>query len=229
MSGPRFAIYFVPRAETALYRFGAAVLGYDCYTGASLPYPAFTGPDWPEVTIAPRAYGFHATLKAPICLAEGSSEAELAVEFSRFAAQRRQAPKIALEVCDLEGFVALVPREENAALQSLAADCVSHFDRFRAPLTPEDLLRRRKGGLTARQDAFLMRWGYPYVFEEFRFHMTLTGQVGTVRRPDILRSLRAWFAQQCKDDTVTVDHLALARQNKPPEPFQVVAQASITP
>jgi hypothetical protein len=28
----------------------------------------------------------------------------------------------------------------------------------------------------ALQEAHLVRWGYPYVMEEFRFHMTLTGK-----------------------------------------------------
>ena len=28
--------------------------------------------------------------------------------------------------------------------------------------------------LTARQDAMLVRWGYPYVFDTWFFHMTLT-------------------------------------------------------
>ena len=32
-----------------------------------------------------------------------------------------------------------------------------------------------KSGLTDRQEALLTQWGYPYVMEEFRFHITLTG------------------------------------------------------
>ena len=29
----------------------------------------------------------------------------------------------------------------------------------------------------AEQEALLQRWGYPYVMEEFRFHLTLTGRL----------------------------------------------------
>jgi len=40
-----------------------------------------------------------------------------------------------------------------------------------------ELARRRAAGLTQRQDTLLLRWGYPYVMEEFRFHLTLTGKL----------------------------------------------------
>ena len=32
-------------------------------------------------------------------------------------------------------------------------------------------------GLTERQSAYLDQWGYPYVMEEFKFHLTLSGQL----------------------------------------------------
>ena len=38
-SGSRYAIYFVPAADQPLFRFGRAVLGYDCYTGEETPHP----------------------------------------------------------------------------------------------------------------------------------------------------------------------------------------------
>ena len=54
-AAPRYAIYFVPRAETALYRFGAFVLGYDGYTGAEVAPPAGTEAfAWPELVREPR-------------------------------------------------------------------------------------------------------------------------------------------------------------------------------
>jgi hypothetical protein len=35
-------------------------------------------------------------------------------------------------------------------------------------------------GLNQSQVANLDRWGYPYLFADFRFHMTLTGKVGWI-------------------------------------------------
>jgi hypothetical protein len=77
----------------------------------------------------------------------------------------------------LGGFIAIVPSEPSAALADLAAATVSALDAFRAPPSEAELARRRKARLSDRQEALLLRWGYPYVMEEFRFHLTLTGRL----------------------------------------------------
>jgi len=92
MDGPRYAVYFVPPACSDLYRFGARLLGYDCYSGEDLGHPPDIGldaPAWEELTHEPRQYGFHATLKAPFRLLSPFSETDLVAEFDRFAALPR--------------------------------------------------------------------------------------------------------------------------------------------
>ena len=72
---PRYAIYYVPDADSALSRFGAEILGYDPFTGNDVLVPGdliMQAPDWPALIKDPRKYGFHATLKAPFPLAPGS-------------------------------------------------------------------------------------------------------------------------------------------------------------
>jgi putative phosphonate metabolism protein len=229
MTDPRYAIYYVPRADSDLYRFGAAVLGYDCYSGAAAPHPDFARGDWAELTREPRRYGFHATLKAPFRLIAGAGEDDLAAELLRFAGEPRPVPTIALEVQAIGGFVALAPGERSDGLQLLAAQCVRQFDRFRAPLTPEDLQRRRQAILTQRQDDALQRWGYPYVFDDFQFHMTLTGSLAAARQAELMQILRDGFARCCGGHPVAVDHVALVRQDTSSERFRVVAQAAIGP
>src|SRR5215475_1248503 len=176
----RYAIYFVPDPDTALYRFGAAVLGYDCFTGADIPtldaLPVDAGA-WRELTHEPRRYGFHATLKAPFRLAAGRAEAELASEFVEFSRSIAVAPTIEPAVCLLQRFIAIVPATVCAGLGRLAESCVEHFDGFRAPLTSAERSKRLAAPLTARQRGHVEHWGYPYVFEDFRFHMTLTGAI----------------------------------------------------
>src|SRR5688572_2758569 len=93
----RYAIYYVPAADSALHRFGAELLGYDAFSGEDLPFPVGilqAAPDWGDLTNDPRKYGFHATLKAPMSLASGKTEVELLAACAAFAATPRAIPQI---------------------------------------------------------------------------------------------------------------------------------------
>lgn len=226
VDAPRYAIYFVPATESQLHRFGAAVIGYDAYSGGSVEAPEFASPAWRELTREPRKYGFHATLKAPFRLAPDAGEAALLAEVDAFAAEPRAVPVIDLTVAAIGAFIALVPREPNAALHDLAAECVTAFDALRAPLTAEDRKRRLASALTKRQETHLEHWGYPYVFEDFRFHMTLTGRVpDAAERERIVGELAGAFARACDEPTVAVDRVAVLRQDRRDVAFRVMRTA----
>jgi putative phosphonate metabolism protein len=221
---PRYAIYYAAAPSSALNRFGAAHLGYDAWSGDSLPFPESVTQavlNWRELTQDPRKYGFHATLKAPMALADGKTEAGLLAACAAFANVPRATPSIKPIVQSISGFIALVPGEPSNELQRFAADCVRAFDGFRAPLTPEDRARRNPSKLTPRQCEYLDRWGYPYVMEEFRFHMTLTGRLDQARREPILAMLQGRFAK-LGIETLAVDRLVLFRQNDHLSPFRIV-------
>ncbi|WLB55010.1 DUF1045 domain-containing protein [Bradyrhizobium sp. 521_C7_N1_3] len=223
---PRYAIYFAAGADSALTRFGAELLGYDVYTGDEVPFPADASrvaPDWRDVTADPRKYGFHGTLKAPMALAPGRTEAELVAACAAFAGKARPMPSIRPVVDSISGFIAVIPTEPVGALQQLAADCVREFDDFRAPMTAEDRARRKPDKLTERQRDYLDRWGYPYVMEEFRFHMTLTGRLDAERRGPILEMLRARFAALGLD-TLAIDRIALFKQDDARARFRFVGE-----
>ncbi|HEY6255641.1 MAG TPA: DUF1045 domain-containing protein [Xanthobacteraceae bacterium] len=225
VAGPRFAIYFVPAQETALYRFGAAVLGYDCYTGAGVSHPRnvrLTEGEWTALTAEPRTYGFHATLKAPFGLRGEFADTDLPAGMQALASSVRNIPTFVPAVELIGGFVAIVPQRPAPALDQMAADCVTAFDRFREPMTAEEKARRTAAGLSQGQAQHLAHWGYPYVFEEFRFHMTLSGRIPPDRRAAIHALLREAFARACGLAPIAVDRLALVRQAHPGVPFRVV-------
>jgi putative phosphonate metabolism protein len=230
VAGPRFAIYFVPAADTALYRFGAAVLGYDCYTGAPIARLHDVGPseaEWTELTAEPRTYGFHATLKAPFRLRPEFDQGDLLAEVRTLAASISKIPTLEPAVGLIGGFVAIIPRSASPALDRLAADCVKAFERFRQPMTAQERARRLAAGLSPHQALNLDRWGYPYVFEEFRFHMTLTGRIGPERRASIHALLQNEFARRCGSGSIRLDRLALARQDEPHAQFRVMGSAPV--
>jgi putative phosphonate metabolism protein len=228
---PRYAIYHAAARTGALDRFGAHMLGYDGWTGEELPFPedvVQAVPDWRDLTEDPRKYGFHATLKAPMALADGKTEAELLAACESFAETPRPIPVITPVVNSISGFLAVVPTEPSAELERLAAECVSAFDSFRAPLTPEDRARRNPEKLTPRQCEYLDRWGYPYVMEEFRFHMTLTGRLRSERREPLLSMLRQRFAA-IGLTRLAIDGIALFRQDGAASRFRIIGHWPLSP
>jgi putative phosphonate metabolism protein len=221
---PRYAIYYVSKPGSDLDRFGAQLLGYDAFSGEDLPFPdgiMQMAPDWHDLTRDPRKYGFHATLKAPLSLAQGKTEAQLLAACESFAGAPRPIPVTRPIVNSISGFIAVMPAEPSAELERLAADCTREFDSFRAPLTPEDWRRRNPSALAPRQREHLDRWGYPYVMEDFRFHMTLTGRLDAERREPVLTMLRDRFST-IGLTTLAIDRIAMLRQNDAVSRFQVV-------
>ncbi len=175
----RYAVYYLP-PEGPLARFGAGWLGWDVAGGCPAAPPQEVTVDPRPLTETPRKYGFHATIKPPFRLAQGAEPAALCAAFAAFCAAQPPVTLQALEVARLGRFLALVPTGDAAALNAMAAAAVSGLDIYRAPPTTAELARRRQARLSPRQDALLTQWGYPYVKDQFRFHMTLTSKLPKV-------------------------------------------------
>lgn len=186
----RYAVYVTP-PEGEFAALGAAWLGWDAAQGCAVAHPEVSGlpASVAEITETPRKYGLHATIKPPFVLAEGQGEAGLMAAFERFCAGEAAVTLVGLEIAALGRFLALVPVGDLGALSGLAARAVAAFEPWRAPLSEAQLARRRAGGLSPAQDALLLRWGYPYVMEEFRFHITLTGKRPKAELPGIKAAL----------------------------------------
>lgn len=151
--------------------------------------------EWRDLTVDARRYGFHATLTSPFHLAEGVTEAQLLATAEAFAAARASVTIPAIAPQPLGAFRALAPQGDTAGVDALAADAVRVFHDLRAPLTDLEVRRRRPEQLTERQRELLAEWGYPYVLDEFRFHMTLTDAIPDDRATEIDAALASHFAE----------------------------------
>jgi hypothetical protein len=180
------------------------------------------------MTASARRYGFHATFKAPFHLAEGRTPEELDAALARFAARRAGVAVPRLSLARLDGFFALVPGAEAAELHALADEVVTGFDGFRAPAGEAELARRDPASLTARQRELLKAWGYPYVLDEFRFHLTLTDRIPDGQQSSVRRTPIGWFAASL-GATVPVDALALFTEAEPGAPFTLHAVHPLRP
>jgi putative phosphonate metabolism protein len=220
----RFAIYFAPAATNVLWGRAAAWLGRDAATAeATLPAPTGIDPKvLHDATKSARRYGFHATVKAPMILQEGTTREELEAALADFAVSHRAVSVGAVEIRSLDGFLAIVPRLQPQALTDFVGLCVSHFEPFRAPMAPRDRDGRVGKGLSARQIELLDQFGYPYVMEQFRFHMTLTDRLPAPERDIMLAAAQNWFAPAMPDELV-LDRLSLFEEPEAGAPFIRVA------
>jgi len=174
----RYAVYYSPD-DPSLAAFGATWLGWDVEYGTPCQQPEIK--DIRDITQTPRKYGFHGTLKPPFRLAKDMTAQALATDVERLAASLAPVVLDGLELARLDQFLALVPKGDPSELSAMAFRLVSELDAYRAPPDASELARRRIKGLTKRQDSLLTRWGYPYVADEFRFHLTLTGKLSDAK------------------------------------------------
>lgn len=225
MAEPRYAVYYAPPEDSPLARAGARWLGRDAISGEALAQPAFGGIA-PErlraLTAEPRRYGLHATLKPPFLLRPERSLSELGQALIELAA-RQQAFDFELRIAPLGGFLAWQPVSAQARIEAVAAACVQALDGFRVPPAESELARRRAAGLSARQEALMARWGYPYVLEEFRFHLTLSGKVAGEEARILEAALRAGGAGLALQP-LPFDSLCLFREAAPGEDFRLIAR-----
>ncbi|KUM26479.1 hypothetical protein AU467_21325 [Mesorhizobium loti] len=225
----RYAIYFTPRQDEPLARIAANWLGRDPFGAATRPVEAVGELSAAEVafhTASARRYGFHATLKAPFGLAPNETEASLREALDNFAEVTPQVVIPRLVVGQIDGFFALVPEATLPPLNSFAGDVVRAFDRFRAPLTEAEIERRSPDSLKPQEFRNLCQWGYPYVFETFRFHMTLSGRVGPQESPRLRAAIDSLFADVLRHP-VPVDALTLFVETEPGAPFMVLSHHAL--
>lgn len=252
MRSVRYAAYFAPPAGSRWWQAGSSWLGRCAIDERSLPQPPVPGVSADEqrrLTAGPRRYGWHATLRAPFALA-----AEVDVEAVRARLRdicRGQQPFTLppLKVALLDGFLALVPDAQprgvpsgsavdatNAvtAIDVVARACVTGLQALAAPPSSQELQRRRAAGLTRQEQALMLRWGYPFVMERFRFHFSLTGPLVGIPEPAVTAlqdAATAWFGAlpSCRfesvalfmqpeggADFVLLEHFALGAFQRPP-------------
>jgi len=218
----RYAIYYAPPPGTRLHHLGASWLGRDAFGHVSPTKKLSLG----AITDDPMHYGFHATLKAPFSMKDGQNYADLLASFESFARGRSAVYSGKIVLRDVDGFLALVPEHPPQALDQLASDCVEHFDTFRGPPDEVELARRRKSVLTTRQEIHLEKWGYPYVHEDFRFHMTLTRRLSAEEKSCIFPTAQKHFTDVIGTEVI-IDQLCIFHEANSQLPFTVQHSAKL--
>lgn len=222
----RYAVYWAPPATSPLHRLGSQWLGRDAEAGTLLPQPLLsplTAERFAALTKDARGYAFHATLKPPQRLVpEETAEAfHAAVEAAARDIPGFMAPP--LKVGRISGFLALVPDGDQAPWRRLSDHFVTALDGFRLPPDELDLAKRRGNGLTPAQDVNLVRWGYPYLFGDWRFHMTLSAALKSPEAERVEAAALTHFSG-LERQPVPVTEVCVFEQSQPGAPFLITAR-----
>ncbi len=211
----RVAVYYTPAPGSALNHLASTWLGRDAFSGRTRQIDPARG----ALVAEAARYGFHATLRAPFRPTPVSTLGSLSDRLAAFSTGQA-APVIGrLVLGRLGDFFALVPAAPEPALHALEGHVLDAFEPFRRPLTADERARRRPERLSPRQRDHLDAWGYPFVRDEFRFHMTLTGPVPGPA-DDLRDGLAAHFAAVL-DRPLPLDGLGLFVEPGPGAPFRV--------
>jgi putative phosphonate metabolism protein len=190
----RYAIYYAPEVQSEWWAAGSQWLGRCAVTGHPLDQPVIEGLATGQLhalTQDPRRYGWHATLKAPFVLAPGEKLSSLIASLRRIAGQLSAFEMPRLQVTTEGGFLSLRPTAGHPLIQATANACVTGLHDLAQPLTAEDLARRRQKKLSPLQEHYLQTWFYPWVLDEFQFHMSLTGPLKRISAAELSALLSA--------------------------------------
>ncbi|MGH8780189.1 DUF1045 domain-containing protein [Paraburkholderia sp.] len=216
----RFALYYAPPSASVWWQAGSEWLGRDAERDVACVAPQPDGLTRPlaELTQAPRRYGWHGTLVPPFRPADGVTQQDVLAVAQRWA-RSCDAFALPVDAAQLGRFIALRPATPAAdtAMRELASSALRACNALRAAPSAADLARRLEAPLTERQRALLVEWGYPYVFDEFRFHMTLSNSLDDAHERDTL--LAWWRARVPALGALLVNGAALFVEPEPGAPF----------
>ncbi len=189
----RYAIYYAPSENSELDLFGKCLLGWDPYKGVETTksdlskLPSFK--KFSSLVLTPKQYGFHGTIKAPFKLKNEYTYNDLENKVREISKQIHSFYFDQLIIKKLGNFIGLIPTN-NLKVNAVSNKFVEELDYLRDELSESEIKKRKPHKLTSNQKQMLFKWGYPYVFDEFKFHLTLTSKLNVVEIDDVLRSLQ---------------------------------------
>lgn len=222
-NAPRYAIYYAPEPGSALDTFGETWLGLrgaDALSAAIGKSSTVTAKRIAELTESPRRYGVHGTLKPPFELNPTNTPEDLVAVARVFTRSRAPIELPPLELAVIGKFIALTPVAESAALERLAAACVRAFEGYRTPLTKQQEDDYKLNKLTVHQEQMLEHWGYPYVMEEFRFHISLTDRIDDDKERDAVMDLLTTLAKPVVGQAIQIRDLVIFSQEAMGQPMK---------
>jgi len=219
--GARYAIYYAPEPGSPLDVFGRNWFNEET-NGNPAAIARLNPKRLEELSASTTRYGFHGTLKPPFGLNPATTVESLLNAARVFARSLSPVELPPLELATIGKFIALTPSVQSASLEKLSAACVRAFEAFRVPLSDEQLESYKLNKLTVHQEQMLEHWGYPYVMEEFRFHISITDRIDDPHeREEIIDALEK-LATPILNKPIPIRELTVFRQSAMDQPMEPI-------
>lgn len=208
----RYTISLALSPSSELWKTGVHWLGMEPFSGEIIDQPVLLGIDadrlW-ELTRSARRLGFHAPVKPFFRLACGVDEEQLCGLLNIFSLKHHSFVLSSLTLRAQENKFFLEPDTYPSSLLSLAADCIRTFDPYGAAPKPSESARLKAAVLSPQEKQNLELWGYPYVFNQYRFRLFLTSRITDAAEKEVMYSALARIFVTVSASPLKVDALCL--------------------
>ncbi len=222
----RYIVAFAPNTSSLLWSLGSRWFGYDAASKRlSTDVATFGLPENIHTTTisAVRRSGFNLPVAGPFQLHRGISQADLLNYAEAFCETMTPANSGKLQIRAINTRLVMEPMITPRAILNMADDCVRFFNKFRMPGKPLPGNSPVRKSLSTRQLDYYLRWGQPYVFEEFRPHIPLTGRLPGKAVNPLGKQLALHFGNALNAGLL-VDNISIFCQPNNLEPATLIAQ-----
>ncbi|GJM02328.1 MAG: hypothetical protein DHS20C08_08290 [Rhodomicrobium sp.] len=223
----RYIIALAPSKLSLLWTLAAKWLAYDAASKRSVKEPETLGlpQNIHNPTVSPiRRSGFGILLSGPFQLHRALSVEDLINYVDAFAEQQEPMNSGKLNIRAIENRLYMEPLRNSPKIRNLADECVRYFHKFRMPSKELPANSPIRKALTAPQLEHYLKWGQPYVFDEFKQQIPLTA-----RLPDqVVKAMQVRLSNHFGNSLnggLKVDNLTLFRQPDNLQPAEMIHQA----
>jgi len=219
----RYALSFTPSPSSLLWETGSKWIGLDSYFGKFLEQPCISGIEsdrlW-ELTSSARYFGLQAIIKFPFRLASATTVEKLYDLLGSYAAQQQSVALTGLELQNSNDCFFLQSQTVPIQLLHIASGAVKMLNQVRAPLNPSECARLKAEFLTTQEKRNVQIWGYPYVFDQYKFQIRVTSRITKMVEKEMMYSaLNRFFAPVCAEPLL-IDALSLYVENGAGSPLR---------
>jgi hypothetical protein len=216
-----------PNKLSMLWTLAAKWLAYDAESRRAVKDPVTLGlPDKIHgPTVAPiRRAGFGILITGPFALHRALSVDDLINYVDAYCDQMEPINSGKLFINSIDNRLYLQPMRTSPKIRNIADECVRYFHKFRMPTKPLAANSSLRKVLTAPQLEHFLKWGQPYVFDEFKQQIPLTARLPDQVIEPMQKKLSAHFGNALNGG-LQVDNLTIFRQQDNLNPAEMIHQA----